>query len=757
MSRHPTARRRKGRSRHRRLRRAGPRSRPRQPDRPSREQRTSPAHEVGQNSDQVATAAAVSVGLLLTAGLITALNSRRRRQLHARQPGRQVPTPGLAAAEFEQEVEAQHQPLRFEHLDLVTKAIAMHCRRTGDDLPALTAVRVADERIDLLFSQPAGTPPTGIDVGADGSVWTAHAADLAAVSAVDGIDTAIPPYPALVTLGRDSETAHVLVNLEAAAALTIAADDTDDAARMMATIAIELALSPWSADLDVTFVGPMVPGFTEGLDHPAVTQIDDVDRVLTGLEHRAAARRRHFTDDITIGQKRLDPDLADAWCPHVVLFGHELDPDQARRLAGIVTDLPRVAIAAVTTYEGLTGWRYDLTAGGTAHLAPFGWPLTPQLVTDEQYQQLLELVTTSGTDDTTPAPWWNHDTAPDDEHLPTAVTPLPSSLSKPAGHGAAGDQPIVQNQNIHNLDAFGVDSSPDAKAGGDGTTRRAPLTLHALTSTEPSRGPVTDQQDQGPEQEPDDEGDREAWVALSVPPPADRPMLRLIGEPELVGARGPANRRYKQRSLEMLFYLLEHPGATMPTLTGTFSLSRDYAKSLISNLRKTLGTADDGNLYLPEMGQSPGYRLHDQVTCDLYYVNQLIGRGVNTAPDEILIRILAVVRGEPFLGADDWRLGFNIQAIRTDISSKLTDAAHELTTRALADRNIPLARWATSQGRTADPLNQTLMADEVRIEAQAGNKAVVARLADRMSATARELGSDLTDDAKEVLRDAIAM
>ena len=141
--------------------------------------------------------------------------------------------------------------------------------------------------------------------------------------------------------------------------MTIAADDTDDAARMMATIAIELALSPWSADLDVTFVGPMVPGFTEGLDHPAVTQIDDVDRVLTGLEHRAAARRRHLTDDITIGQKRLDPDLADAWCPHVVLFGHELDPDQAQRLAGIVTDLPRVAIAAVTTYEGLTGWRYS--------------------------------------------------------------------------------------------------------------------------------------------------------------------------------------------------------------------------------------------------------------------------------------------------------------------------------------------------------------------------------------------------------------
>ena len=75
-----------------------------------------------------------------------------------------------------------------------------------------------------------------------------------------------------------------------------------------------------------------------------------------------------------------------------------------------------------------------------------------------------------------------------------------------------------------------------------------------------------------------------------------------------------------------------------------------------------------------------------------------------------------MVRGTPFLGADDWKLGFNLQANRADISSKLTDAAHELTARALAAGNLPLARWATSQGRTADPLNQTLMADAVRIE-----------------------------------------
>ena len=116
----------------------------------------------------------------------------------------------------------------------------------------------------------------------------------------------------------------------------------------------------------MTFVGPMLPGFTEGLDHPAVTQIDDADRVLTGLEHRAADRRRNLPDDTSIGPKRIDPDLADAWCPHVVLFGTQLDPDQEQRLAGIVTALPRVAIAAVTTSQAITTWRYQLDEDGTA-------------------------------------------------------------------------------------------------------------------------------------------------------------------------------------------------------------------------------------------------------------------------------------------------------------------------------------------------------------------------------------------------------
>ena len=707
-----------------------------------------PTVTAGQKAQQ-STVAAVSVGLLLAAGLITALNLRRRRQLHARRPGRRIPQPSEQAATFEQAVKSQHQPLRFEHLDQLTRALAVHCHSTGCDLPALAAVRVADDRIDMLFSAPAlGSVPAGVEVAADGSVWTVHAADLPAVVSTIDLEAVTPPWPALVSLGRDADTAHVLIDLEAAAALTVTANDADTAASVLGAIALELALSPWAADLDLTFVGPMLPGFTEGLDHPSVTHVDDVDRVLTGLEHRAGLQRAHLGDD-SVGQKRLNPDLADAWCPHVVLFGQELSPEQAQRLRQIVTDLPRVAIAAVTTSQTLTDWQFDIDANDTGTLSPFGWQLTPQLVTSDQYEQLLDLIATSGSDATTPAPWWDHDANLPGEVEAATVTSLPARppdlSSQPAELEAAPAPPVTDI-------AGGADTTWVQAPAPVVATARAPLNLHALISTDGRRtNGVARPHDAttGEEQWADED-----WLELIEPPVVDRPMLRLLGEPDLVGAKGEPSRRYKQRSLEVMLYLLEHPGSSSHRLMSHFHISRDYCKQLISNLRRTLGTDEEGNSYLPELRQQPGYRFRDEVTCDYYYVDQLIGRTVNTASTEALIRVLSMVRGEPMTGAEDW---VGVQVLRADIPAKISDVAHELADRALEAGNVRLARWATEKGRTAHPECETLLTDELRAEQLAGNRAGIVRIADRITAQARELGNDLAPETKEVLRSAIAM
>ena len=173
-------------------------------------------------------------------------------------------------------------------------------------------------------------------------------------------------------------------------------------------------------------------------------------------------------------------------------------------------------------------------------------------------------------------------------------------------------------------------------------------------------------------------------------------MLRLLGEPDLVGAKGEPSRRYKQRSLEVMLYLLEHPGSSSQRLMSHFHISRDYCKQLISNLRRTLGTDDEGNSYLPELGQQPGYRFRDEVTCDYYYVDQLIGRTVNTASTEALIRVLSMVRGEPLTGAEDW---VGVQVLRADIPAKISDAAHELADRATRSRKRSARPMGDGEGQ----------------------------------------------------------
>ena len=730
-----------------------------------------PAEGERVTTAQVIAGSGASVGLLLAAGLLTRLGLRRRRQLQARRPGRRI-APAVADAQaFEHTVRAQHEPLRVEQLDQVLRAIAAHAHHTGTDLPALSAVRVDDSRIDLLLQQPALQPPPGVEVMADGSVWTLHAADIAAVLAVDGIDDTAPPYPALVTLGRDSATAHILIDLEAAGALSITCDDTDTAAAMLSTIALELAVSPWAADVNLTLVGPLLPGLAETLDHPSLVHIDDAARALAGLEVRAEAQRQHLAGS-TVGQKRADPELADAWCPHVVLIAQELDDEDAARLAQIVTDLPRAAVAAVTTTNpAVTRWQYRVDDDGhLAHLDPHGWDLTPQLISEDDYTQILDLVAGSGTEETEPAPWWDHEaesTEPTEAHSAT-VTALPvhhldptapddendqndengqddidDELEEPAADLRSGSAPDAADDSVPDVEQAAA-SRPATRAA------RPAMTLHTLTS-------ATGTADLGGLSRYTDSGNRGSAVsdvdALdldSLDPVFAEPTLQILGPPELAAAAGQAGTRYQRRSLEVMLYLLEHPGTTGATLISRFYITRDYAKSVISALRKMLGRDPEGRLYLPELaGSGGGYRLDPMVTSDWARAQRLIGRGVNTAADENLMHVLSMVRGTPLEGAEDW---IDADVLRPDISSTISDAAHQLVDRALDRNDLELARWAAGRGLLAEPESETLLVDRLRTEAQAGNRNEVARLSGRIESSVRHLGGTMCEETQEVLR-----
>lgn len=750
----------RGQDRMRHQERAGhrPGTTPAIPTRPA-PQTIAPRTEAGEGQVSPAAAASVSVGLLLAAGLVTTLNLRRRRQLRARRPGRRIPAPPEDARALEAAVKAQHGPFKVDRLDQVMRAISAHCNHTGQDLPALSAVRVSDTRVDLLLSKPAPNPPAGIDLAADGSVWTLHAENIAALLAVDGIDEATAPYPALVTLGRDSDTAHILIDLEAAAALTITADTPDHATSMLATIALELAVSPWAQDLNLTLVGPVCEGFAVALDHPTVTHLDQADQALAGLEARAAAQRQHLHPGKaagTVGQKRADPVLADAWCPQIVLFGDILTGQQAERLGRIVTDLPRVAIAAVTTSRPpLTPWHLTLAGDPpTASLAPHDWRLTPQLVTADQYRQMLTLISTTGTDQTTPAPWWDHDPNIGDRKSPATVTVLNPR------HPNDRQPDVEPRETVENRETVGQQQATGAETNSP-PVRRSPLSLHALIDAIPAEmavhaEPVYIKRPADDWTETDDCALTAGEVAgadeldpglLSETQPV-HPMLRILGPPDIIGARGDRNRN-PGRCMEVMLYLLEHPGPNTIRLADVLCRSRATAKSVVSYLRAWLGADGEGAQYLPDALSSGGYRLDDRVTSDWHRVQLLIGRGVNTAASEALVQALTLVRGEVLEGADDW---VATEALRPDITSVMVDIAHELICRCLDSNDIRLARWAAGRGLLIHPDSEILLTDRLRTENHAGNRPEAQRLAGRIGANARALGVDLLDETTEVLR-----
>ncbi|MBF6949250.1 hypothetical protein, partial [Acinetobacter baumannii] len=100
-------------------------------------------------------------------------------------------------------------------------------------------------------------------------------------------------------------------------------------------------------------------------------------------------------------------------------------------------------------------------------------------------------------------------------------------------------------------------------------------------------------------------------------------------------------------------------------------------------------------------------------------------------------------------GAEDW---IDADVLRPDISSTISDAAHQLVERALDRNDLELARWAATRGLLAEPESETLLVDRLRTEAQAGNRNEVARLSGRIESSVRHLGGTMCEETQEVLR-----
>ena len=666
-----------------------------------------------------------SVGLVLVAGLITVLNRRYRTRFASQPRGHAItlPSEDAQATEIALRRTGATESLTISCLDQALRAIGAWCCRNNYPLPGLLAARVDDDRIDLLLSAPAPDHPEAVDLAADGSVWTLHA------SSIDNLLTeANPhqaaPWPALVTLGRDDDGAHILLNLEAAGTLHLIADDTDTT---MAAIAVELATCAWSDEVNVTLVGDMCPDLEQAIDSPTLTRATNIDALLKTLEARAADQR-HILTDTTVAQRRANPDDSDGFDAEVILLDTDLDDTQRDRLARVVDDLPKVSVAAVTTTPTSTDdWTLTLTGDPlVADLAPHGWHIHPQTLDADLYRNVVELLDNSAADDYEPAGWWDHDADDTDTNDTDLDDTTETDTVEPFTTVPRPRLSLTTLTGDIDLSEFNVDDIIDEANRTDDEATPTRITIDTAQPGTDTPFPIDDIE----------------------PLSSEGPVLAIIGQPDITGAAGTPGRS-PWRCQQLALYIADHPGLSGAAIADNLALSAATVRSIATHLRKWLGTDSEGVAYLP--AATGGYRLDERVVTDVDLIDAALdGHGINTASTATLVAVLKLARGRVFAGVPDNEV-LVFQPSRHHVEARIVDAALQVTDRALEAGDVELARWALAQGLLVSPDHEDLMAGCVRTEYQAGNMDKVSELVSYLSATARRLGVDLNEDTTRII------
>lgn len=566
-----------------------------------------------------------------------------------------------------------------------------------------------------------------MELAADGSVWTLTADRIDDLLAHTD-DNQAAPWPSLVTLGRDDDGAHILIDLEAAGTLHLIADD-DQVDAALAAIAVELATCDWSDEVNVTLVGQVCPGLEDALESPTLTRATDVDALLTTLEARADDQRHILTEGNPLAAHRADPAISDGFDAEVILLDTELTEDHRNRLASLVEALPRVSVAAVTTSPTSPDeWSLTLTGDPlAADVAPLGWHIHPQTLDADLYRNVVELLDNSAADDYEPAGWWDHDADDTDTNDTTETDTVEPFTTVPRPRLS-----LTTLTGDIDLSEFNVDDIIDEAN-------------QALDNTDQTTNQVRVDTDQPGTDTPFPIDDID-------PLSSDHPVLSIIGHPDITGATGTVGRS-PWRCQQLALYIAEHPGASGATIADDLGLSASTVRSIATHLRHWLGADDAGVAYMP--AATRGYRLDERIVTDVDLIDAAVaGAGINTAETATLVAILKLGRGRVFAGVPDSELR-QFRASMYHVEARIVDAALQVTDRALEAGDLGLARWALTQGLLVSPDHEDLVTGCLRTEYQAGNMDKVSELVDHLSATARRLGVDLSADTTRIIDSVI--
>ncbi|MGC0334960.1 hypothetical protein RKD23_008037 [Streptomyces sp. SAI-170] len=695
----------------------------------------------------------LGAGALLAAAVTGALALRRTLQRRRRKPGEKI---AIAAetSPAEAQLAAAAEPGSAARLDTGLRTLAHHVAQQEEDavLPPLRAARITTRAVQVL-PEDLAQEPTAPFVSGPGGWWVLPAE--AALLDEKAAHEVPAPYPGLVTIGSTKAGDLLLLNLTQQPALLLDGNPVH-ITEVCTSLALELAMSPWAADVDIVTVG-----FGEDLPQLLPT---------TRITHMRQAA--HALRDL--GERLLEahqmPETRHR--PYLLLCASALDDDTAWQFADVIDKagpLPVTLIAPAGTAAAHFPQAEILNASldEPQPLDHTGTTITVQRLEHAAYQQITTALKVSA-QPPHPAegPWRDVPDEPAPTHQPEPASPdktapatTAASLPTPeaatdAGEAfpallAAGTDPA----GLRLLSPTAPPAQPDDKTTGPGTEAAAsdapmsPTTVNVAGTAQPAKAHT-------PTPTPTPAPSTEHPVPQEDAHDLHAPEIRVLGPLEVTGV---ASTGHGPRMAQLAALLYFRPGRSADVLCADMDPVSPWSTSTLNarmqGLRSCLGHDTSGNPYVPrrKAAEDP-YRLAPTVRCDwtrfLHLVEHALRQGTSGLAD--LEKALTLVRGKPFGGRPPaWA-----QPHAQEMTTRIIDVAHTIATHRTTPgphHDLSAARRAVATGLDTDDSAELLYRDWMRTEHAAANRQGLHTAITRLQQVNRALDCSLEPETETLI------
>lgn len=682
-----------------------------------------------ESTDHVSTAAdarpwlltgLAGAGALLAGAMWLVLARRREAQFRSRRPGRMIapPPPDTIPVEKTLIREGSVTGATVVFIDEVLRRTTAALTNAGQPVPVLMGVDAHADHLTVRFAGPADLPAVWTCLDGDArQMWripTDADLDRAGPLNPDGA----PPWPQLVTLGRD-KAGWRLVNLEAVGLASLTGDpgNCTDLARYLIS---ELAISPWARDvqLDCLAVCPEMPDLAPDRvqyhDDPAVIP----ERVSTAVDTADRLTRIH---PITLETARVTHADEDLWHSRLLLSG-ATDAEHLGVLTRLVTEQKGrtgTAVLLLAPGEPPTGVEIRLTEKGRVQVPALGLDLVANGLTEDEARGCIALIDAGRN--------------LDDIEMPVVDDPDGEEWEQFCNSAGAIRTDKTIPRDSDDPEATSVLPEPDRVYVTE--TANTAEDLAELAPKVPVE--VAGQIEAA---DPTLDADLADWWADSCV----RPRLRVLGPIKVrigVGGNAQAATNRKPACNNAVTYLSTRPrGATTQEIADALTITDDRVRQDMSIVRAWLGdNPRTGREFLPGATKHPlavergvGLYLIEDLLCDADLYKRLRLRGEARGPDGIndLRTALRLVNGAPYDGLRArGTVWLATNAVDHDLLSSIIDTTHIVSTIAIQTGDLQGARAAAELAVLIAPTDANLQMDLAKIAERTGDDAKAAAIA----------------------------